>query len=279
MTKTNNKLITIFEKHPVRRRRDDKQEKWYFSVVDIIAILTESADPRNYWKVLKNRLRREESEVVTKCNQLKMQAADGKFYLTDAADVETILRLVQSVPSPKAEPLKIWLAKTGYERMQETIDPELAVSRGRKTWQMMGRSKKWIEQRMLSVETRNKLTDYWSEHGISKRDEYARLTNIIHQEWSGLSVKSHKNLKRIREHNLRDHMDEAELIFTALAELSARRISEAEKAEGYDPNKSCAIKGGRISGEARKKLEEQTGKKVVTGENFLPPTKEKKKLK
>ena len=231
MTKTNNKLITIFEKHPVRRRWDDKQEKWYFSVVDIIAILTESADPRNYWKVLKNRLRREESEVVTKCNQLKMQAADGKFYLTDAADVETILRLVQSVPSPKAEPLKIWLAKTGYERMQETIDPELAVSRGRKTWQMMGRSKKWIEQRMLSVETRNKLTDYWSEHGISKRDEYARLTNIIHQEWSGLSVKSHKNLKRIREHNLRDHMDEAELIFTALAELSARRISEAEKAE------------------------------------------------
>ncbi len=279
MTKTNNKLITIFEKHPVRRRWDDKQEKWYFSVVDIIAILTESADPRNYWKVLKNRLRREESEVVTKCNQLKMQAADGKFYLTDAADVETILRLVQSVPSPKAEPLKIWLAKTGYERMQETIDPELAVSRGRKTWQMMGRSKKWIEQRMLSVETRNKLTDYWSEHGISKRDEYARLTNIIHQEWSGLSVKSHKNLKRIREHNLRDHMDEAELIFTALAELSARRISEAEKAEGYDPNKSCAIKGGRISGEARKKLEEQTGKQIVNNRNYLRPIGEFKKIK
>lgn len=279
MTKTNNKLITIFEKHPVRRRWDDKQEKWYFSVVDIIAILTESADPRNYWKVLKNRLRREESEVVTKCNQLKMQAADGKFYLTDAADVETILRLVQSVPSPKAEPLKIWLAKTGYERMQETIDPELAVSRGRKTWQMMGRSKKWIEQRMLSVETRNKLTDYWSEHGISKRDEYARLTNIIHQEWSGLSVKSHKNLKRIREHNLRDHMDEAELIFTALAELSARRISEAEKAEGYDPNKFCAIKGGRISGEARKKLEEQTGKQIVNNRNYLRPIGEFKKIK
>ncbi len=243
MAKTNNKLITIFEEHPVRRHWDSKQEKWYFSVVDIIAILTESADPRNYWKVLKNRLKKEESEVVTKCNQLKMIASDGKFYLTDAADVETILRLVQSVPSPKAEPLKIWLAKTGYERMRETVDPELAVSRGRKTWQMMGRSKKWIEQRMLSVETRNKLTDYWSEHGISKREEYARLTNIIHQEWSGLSVKSHKNLKRLREHNLRDHMDEAELIFTALAELSTRRISEAEKAEGYDPNKSCAIKG------------------------------------
>ncbi len=269
MTKTNNELVAIFEEHPVRRHWDAKQEKWYFSVVDIIAILTQSADPRNYWKVLKNRLNKEGSEVVTKCNRLKMQASDGKYYFTDAGDIEMIFRLVQSVPSPKAEPLKLWLAKTGYERMQETIDPELAVSRGRKTWVQMGRSKKWIEQRMLGVETRNKLTDYWADHGISKSDEFAKLTNIIHQEWSDLSVKSHKNLKELKQHNLRDHMSEAELIFTALAELSTRQISETEKAEGYAPNESCAKRGGKISGDARKKLEEQTGKKIVNGGNYL----------
>lgn len=274
----NNKLVAIFEEHPVRRHWDEKGEKWYFSVVDIIGILSGSSDPRNYWKVLKNRLNKEGSEVVTKCNQLKMRASDGKLYLTDVADVETIFRLVQSVPSPKAEPLKLWLAKVGYERMQETVNPELAVSRGRKTWQMMGRSQKWIEQRMLGVETRNKLTDYWSGHGVEKSEEYAKLTNIIHQEWSGLSVKSHKNLKNLKTQNLRDHMSEAEIIFTALAELSSRQISEKEKADGYSQNERTARKGGKISGDARKALEQQTGKKVVSSENFLPPD-DKKKLK
>jgi hypothetical protein len=275
----NNRLIAIFEDHPVRRTWNEKEEKWYFSVVDIIGILSQSADPRNYWKVLKNRLNKEGSEVVTKCNQLKMQASDGKYYLTDVADVETIFRLVQSVPSPKAEPFKLWLAKVGYERMQETVDPELAVNRGRKTWQMMGRSQKWIEQRMMGVETRNKLTDYWAEHGIEKSEEFAKLTNIIHEEWSGLSVKGHKNLKGLKSQNLRDHMSEAEIIFTALAELSTRQISEKEKAEGYLPNENTARKGGRISGNARRELEEQTGKKVVNSENFLPPQKSIKKLK
>lgn len=275
----NNKLIVIFEEHTVRRHWDAKQEKWYFSVVDIIKILTDQTDyqtARKYWNKLKERLKKEGNQSVTNCHQLKMQSSDGKFYLTDAGDIEMIFRLVQSVPSPKAEPLKLWLAKTGYERMRETIDPELAVSRGRKTWIQMGRSKKWIEQRMLGVETRNKLTDYWSDHGISKSDEFAKLTNIIHQEWSGLSVKSHKNLKGLKQHNLRDHMSEAELIFTALAELSTRQISEAEKAEGYFPNESCAKKGGKISGDARKKLEKQTGKKVVNGGNYLAQNKIKK---
>ena len=275
----NNKLIAIFEDQPVRRTWDGKTEKWLFSVVDVIGILSQSADPRNYWKVLKNRLNKEGSEVVTKCNQLKMRASDGKMYLTDAADVETIFRLVQSVPSPKAEPFKLWLAKVGYERMQETVDPELAVSRGRKNWQMMGRSQKWIEQRMMSVETRNKLTDYWADHSISKGEEFAKLTNIIHQEWSGLSVKSHKSLKGLKTQNLRDHMSEAEIIFTALAELSTRQISEKEKAEGYGQNENTARKGGQISGNARKALEEQTGKKVVNSENFLPIKKKPKKLK
>ncbi len=279
MNKENNRLIAIFEDQPVRRTWDGKAEKWLLSVVDIIGILSQSTNPRNYWKVLKNRLNKEGSEVVTKCNQLKMLAPDGKMRETDAADVETIFRLIQSVPSPKAEPFKLWLAKVGYERMRETVDPELAVSRGRTNWQTMGRSQKWIEQRMLSVETRNKLTDYWSDHGIKKGDEFAKLTNIIHQEWSGLSVKSHKSLKNLKSQNLRDHMSEAEIIFTALAELSTRHISEKEKAEGYGQNEVVARKGGQISGNARKALEEQTGKKIVNSENFLPTQKEPKKLK
>lgn len=275
----NNKLIAIFEDQPVRRSWNEREEKWYFSVVDIIGILSQSADPRKYWNKLAERLRNEGSEVVTKCHHLKLMAKDGKKYLTDVADVETIFRLVQSVPSPKAEPFKLWLAKVGYERMQETVDPELAVNRGRKTWQMMGRSQKWIEQRMMSVETRNKLTDYWADHGIEKSEEFAKLTNIIHQEWSGLSVKTHKNLKNLTYQNLRDHMSEAEIIFTALAELSTRQISEKEKAEGYGKNENAAHKGGQISGNARKALEGQTGKKVVSSENFLPTKKEPKKLK
>ncbi len=274
----NGKLIAVFEEHPVRRIWNEKEEKWYFSVVDVIGILSKSIDPRNYWKVLKSRLKNEGSEVVTRCNQLKMRAADGKLYVTDAADVETIFRLVQSVPSPKAEPFKLWLAKVGYQRMQETVDPELAVQRGRKNWQMMGRSKKWIEQRMTGVETRNKLTDYWFEHGIDKASEFARLTNIIHSEWSGLSVKQHKGLKNLSSENLRDHMSEAEIIFTALAELSTRQISEAERAEGYKENTKVARKGGRISGNARKALEKESGKRIVNSDNFLAPRKKGGKI-
>jgi hypothetical protein len=274
------KSIAIFDNEPVRRVWLEKEEKWVFSVVDIIGILTESKDARTYWKVLKHRLITEGSnQTVTNCNQLKLVALDGKMRLADVADVETIFRLIQSIPSPKAEPFKLWLAKVGYERMQETVDPELAISRGRKHWQMMGRSQKWIEQRMTNVETRNKLTDYWSDHGIDKGEEFARLTNIIHQEWSGLSVKSHKKIKKLTHHNLRDHMSEAEMLFTSLAELSTGEISEKEKAEGYNKNEIVAKKGGKISGDARKALESQIGKKVVSPENYLPIKKEPKKIK
>lgn len=275
----NNKTIAIFEDVPVRRIWDEKEEKWYFSVVDVIRILTDSVNPRDYWFQMKIRVKGEDGiELSTICRQLKLEAKDGKKYMTDTADVENVLRIIQSIPSPKAEPFKSWLAKVGYERIQETVDPELAVGRARKNWQMLGRSKKWIEQRMLGVETRNKLTDYWADHGIAKGDEFAKLTNIIHQEWSGLSVKDHKEIKGLKQHNLRDHMNEAELIFTALAELSTRQIAENNKAEGFDPNEAAARKGGRISGDARKQLETQSGKNVVSGDNYLKPIDDIKKL-
>lgn len=263
------KRVVLFDEHPVRRSWDEKQEKWYFSVVDVVRILTASPDSGAYWRKLKQRLVEEGSEVVTFCHGLKLEAADGKKYETDCADIEGLFRIIQSVPSPKAEPFKRWLAKTGYERMQETIDPEKTVTRARKTWQAMGRSQKWINQRMLSIENRNKLTDYWGDHGVEKPDEYARLTNVIHQEWSGITVKEHKNLKGLGQENLRDHMSDAELIFTSLAELSARQISEATKAEGYKPNEVAAKRGGKISGNARAELEAQTGKKVITNKNLL----------
>jgi len=210
---------------------DEEKEKWYFSVIDIVAALTDQSDfqmARKYWNKLKERLIKEGNESVTNCHQLKLISADGKKYATDVADVETILRLVQSVPSKKAEPIKLWLAKVGYERIEEMNDPEKALNRSREYWQKHGRSEKWIQQRMMSQETQNKLTDYWSGHGIEKKDEFAILTSIIHKEWSNLTVKEHKNLKGLKTQNLRDHMSEAELIFTALAELSTRQIAETE---------------------------------------------------
>ncbi len=233
----NDYQIVTFKDKRIRRQWDKEAEKWYFSVVDIIAVLTNQSDHKkaqSYWTTLKNRLKEEGSEVVTKCDQLKMQASDGKFYKTDAADVETLLRLIQSVPSPKAEPIKLWLAKVGYERIQEVSDPEKALNRSRSYWQRMGRSQKWIQQRMMGQETRNKLTDYWKEHDVKKQDEYAILTNIIHQEWSDVTVKEHKKLKGLKVENLRDHMTEAELIFTALAELSTRQIAENMQTKGLE---------------------------------------------
>ncbi len=230
----------VFEDFKIRRVYDEKTETWLFSVVDIIQALTQQVAyqaARNYWKVLKNRLKKEGSETVTKCNQLKMVAEDGKLRLTDAANAETLLRLIQSVPSPKAEPIKLWLAKVGYERMQEMADPSRLLDRARETWQKHGYSEKWIQQRMMGQETRNKLTDYWKEHGIKKPDEFAILTNIIHQEWANISVKDHKKAKRLKSETLRDHMSEAELIFTALAEFSTRQIAETMLAEGMKETK------------------------------------------
>ena len=273
------KDLAIFEGHRIRRLYDEKTETWWFSVVDIIQVLTQQPDykaAQNYWKVLKHRLNKEGSQLVTNCNQLKLEAADGKSYLTDVATAETLLRLVQSVPSPKAEPIKLWLAKTGYERMQEMADPARALERARATWQKHGRSDKWIQQRMTGQETRNKLTDYWATHDIKKGDEYAILTNLIHQEWSGVSVNAHKVLKGLKTENLRDHMSEAELIFTALAELSTRQIAETVAATGMAENQTAAKTGGKIAKRARLELEAQTGKRVVTGENYLPPGNVKK---
>ena len=268
----------FFEEHQIRRVYDEATETWLFSVIDIVQVLTQQPDyqtARKYWNKLKERLVKEGSESVTNCHRLKLPAADGKNYLTDVATAETLLRLVQSVPSPKAEPIKLWLAKVGYERMQEMADPALSLERARETWQKHGRSEKWIQQRMTGQETRNKLTDYWASHDIKQGEEYAILTNIIHQEWAEVSVKAHKEMKGLQTHNLRDHMSEAELIFTALAELSTRQIAESVEATGMIENEAAAKTGGGIARKARLELEAKTGRKVVGGENFLPPNKRK----
>jgi hypothetical protein len=268
--------IKLFEDKKVRSHYDSEKEIWYFSVVDIIGILTNQPSvsrARNYWKVLKSRLLKEGNELVTNCNQLKMQAEDGKFYKTDVGNVELIFRIIQSIPSPKAEPFKQWLSKVGYERLQEIQDPSLSMDRARENWQKMGRSEKWIQQRMTGQETRNKLTDFWKESGVTQKDEFAFLTNIIHQEWTGITVKAHKQIKGLKSQNLRDHMNEAELLFTALAELSTRQIAETENAKGVNENAKAGKKGGAIAKNARRELEAKTGKNVITGENFLPPPK------
>lgn len=267
-----------FENYNIRRVYDEETETWYFSVVDIIRALLQQPDfqaARNYWKVLKNRLNKEGSETVTNCNRLKLPAEDGKMRLTDVASPEVLLRLIQSVPSPKAEPIKLWLAKVGYERMQDMADPSRSLDRARGYWQQQGRSEKWIQQRMTGQETRNKLTDYWKDHDISEESEFAILTNIIHREWSGLKVQEHKTLKGLKSQNLRDHMSEAELIFTALAELSTRQIAESTNATGLKENEEAGKKGGGIAKKARLDLEDKTGRSVVTGENFLPPGRKK----
>jgi hypothetical protein len=271
--------IKLFEEKKVRTHWDVDREKWFFSVIDVVEILTDSPRPRKYWNALKTKLTSEGSELSQFLGQLKMQAEDGKMRETDVADTETLLRIIQSIPSPKAEPFKQWLAKVGYERIQELNDPEQSLDRARKNWQKLGRSEKWIQQRMTGQETRNKLTDYWKDAGIKERDEFALLTNIIHQEWTGLTVNKHKDLKGLDTQNLRDHMTEAELIFTALAELSTRQIAESDEAKGLRENAKASKKGGAVAKNARLELESKTGKSVVTGENFLPPANENKQLK
>lgn len=273
--------LSLFEGNRIRHIYDEEKEIYYFSVIDIVTILIEKdyQSARKYWNKLAQRLREEGSEqTVTNCHQLKLESSDGKKYKTDVADIKTIFRIIQSVPSKKAEPIKQWLAKVGQERVQEMADPSNAIDRARDTYKKLGRSEKWIQQRMTGQETRNKLTDYWKDHEITEGEEYAILTNIIHQEWSGLSVKEHKNLKGLKSQNLRDHMSEAELIFTALAELSTRQIAESENATGLEENKSSAQKGGKIAREAREKLELQTGQNVVTDSNFLPTSKNHKQI-
>jgi len=265
--------LAVFEDYKIRRIFDEETETWYFSVVDIVQALLQQPDfqtARKYWNKLKERLGKEGSQTVTDCHRLKLIAEDGKMRLTDVANPETLLRLIQSVPSPKAEPIKMWLAKVGYERMQDMADPARSLDRARDYWQQHGRSEKWIQQRMMGQETRNKLTDYWKEHEIRRESEFAILTDIIHREWAGVKVQEHKALKGLKTQNLRDHMSEAELIFTALAELSTRQIAETMEATGMKENKVAGKKGGGIARKARVDLEENTGRSVVTGESFLP---------
>ena len=272
-----NETIAVFETKEVRRHYDKATDTWYFSVVDIVAALTDSANATDYLKKLRKRDVELGFYIGTNCPQVDM-LINGKKRKTLAGKVKDIFRIIQSIPSPKAEPFKQWLAKVGYERMQEIQDPEMSLDRARDNWQKLGRSEKWIQQRMTGQETRNKLTDYWKESGVQKSDEFAFLTNIIHQEWTGLTVKKHKNLKGLKSQNLRDHMSEAELIFTALAELSTRQIAETEKAKGVSQNATAGKKGGKIAGDARMALEQKTGKNVITSESFLPPAKEKNLL-
>ncbi len=271
---TEEQTFIAFENTPIRRHFDEATANWYFSIVDVIAVLSESVNPRDYWFRMKVRVKTEDGlELSTVCRQLKLKSSDGKKYATDCANVEGLLRIIQSIPSPKAEPFKQWLAKVGYERIQDMTDPARSLDRAREYWQQHGRSEKWIQQRMMGQETRNKLTDYWKEHEISKEDEYTILTNIIHQEWTGVSIKKHKDMKGLKTQNLRDHMSEAELIFTALAELSTRQIAESVDATGMTENADAGKKVGKIAKGARLELEQKTGKSVVSGENFLAPSK------
>ena len=271
--------LALFETYKIRRYFDEETETWYFSVVDVAGALTDSVNPRDYWFKMKLRVKSDDGfELSTICRQFKMKSPDGKMRLTDTANVQGLLRIIQSIPSPKAEPFKQWLAKVGYERMRDMADPARSLDRAREYWQQQGRSEKWIQQRMMGQETRNKLTDYWRDHEIQGESEYAILTNIIHHEWTGVSVKKHKAMKNLQTQNLRDHMSEAELIFTALAELSTRQIAESVEATGMEENAEAGKKGGRIAKRARQELEQKTGRSVVTGENFLPPSDGKKEI-
>jgi prophage antirepressor-like protein len=271
------KNIKLFEQTQIRSYWNEKEEQWYFSVVDIVEALTDSVNATDYLKKLRKRDPELGSYLGTNCPQIGM-LTNGKIRKTLSGTVRDIFRIIQSIPSPKAEAFKQWLAKVGYERMQEISDPEQSLDRARVNWQQLGRSEKWIQQRMTGQETRNKLTDYWKESGVQKQDEFAFLTNIIHHEWAGLTVKNHKDLKGLKSQNIRDHMSEAELIFTALAELSTRQIAETDMAKGIKQNAVAGKKGGKIAKDARLALEQKTGKKVITGENFLPPSKGNKKL-
>lgn len=270
--------IKLFEDYKVRTSWDKEKETWYFSVVDIVAILTESKDPRTYWKVLKNRLKAEGNETVTNCNQLKMVAHDGKLRLTDVLNTEGVLRLVQSIPSPKAEPFKLWLAKVGSERLDEIQDPEIAINRALQYYLAKGYSPEWVNQRLKSIEIRKALTDEWQRSGV-KDSQYAILTDIITKEWSGMKTREYKDFKRLKKESLRDNMSNMELVLNMLAEVSTTEISKQRNPKTLDENKSVAKQGGSVAKEARKKLELETGKSVITDENFLQQKKKPKQIK
>lgn len=275
------KAIAIFEGSHIRRHWDEEKELWYFSVVDIIAALTNSENPRKYWNKLAERLRKEGSELVTKCHQLKMVASDGKYYLTDVADTETMLRLIQSVPSPSAEPFKLWLARVGYERLEETADPELAIDRALKTYLQKGYSKGWINQRLKSIEIRKELTDEWEVRGVKQGLEFAILTDEITKAWTGMTTREYKKLKSLKKENLRDNMTNLELVLNMLAETATTEISHKREPGTLDESKKVANEGGSVAGNARRDIELKTGNKVLTSHNAktLRRKKEPKRIK
>lgn len=266
-----NDKIQLFEDKKIRTAWDEEKEEWYFSVVDVVGVLTDQDTPRNastYWAVLKKRLKDEGAdELLTNCKQLKMTAADGKKRLTDVANTAQLLRIIQSIPSPKAEPFKVWLAEVGRERIEETIDPELAIDRALETYQKKGYSDEWIHQRILSIRIRNNLTEEWDKRGVKKGLEYAILTDEISRAWSGMSTRQYKNLKGLKKENLRDNMSDAELVLNMLAELSTTELSKAEQPQNFEENRNVAQRGGRVAGNARKEIEQQTGKPIITSEN------------
>lgn len=266
MQKNNNSIVLFGQKH-VRRAWEPEKELWFFSIIDVVEILTESPSPRKYWSVLKTRLKKEGSQLATKCSQLKLMAADGKNYLTDVADTETMLRLIQSIPSPKAEPFKLWLARIGYERLEETEDPELAMDRAMKTYLKKGYSRSWINQRLKSIEVRKELTDEWEERGMKEGLEYAILTDEITKAWAGKSVKEYKSHKGLKKQNLRDNMTNLELVLNMLAETSTTEISKNERPKGLIENKKVAKSGGQVAGKARKEIEQRISKSIVSSKN------------
>ena len=259
--------IAIFEGKRIRRHWDNKKELWYFSIIDVVEVLTGSTIPRRYWSDLKIKFQKEGSEVYEKIVQLKMQAADGKYYQTDTADTEVILRIIQSIPSPNAEPFKLWLARVGYERLEETADPELAINRALKTYLQKGYSHEWINQRLKSIEIRKALTDEWEDRGVNEGLEFAILTDEISQAWAGLTTKQYKNLKSLKKENLRDNMTNLELVLNMLAETATTEISQKRQPTSFPENKKVAREGGTVAGNARKEIESKTGRKVVSRKN------------
>ena len=263
----NNENLQLFENQAIRTAWDEQNEEWYFSIVDVVGVLTESPNPQTYWRVLKKRLKDEGNETVTNCNALKMKAADGKRRLTDVANTEQLLRIIQSIPSKKAEPFKLWLAEIGRERIEETLDPERIAERLVATYERKGYTREWINQRLMAISARKELTDEWKDCGIEKGMEYAILTDELTKAWSGMTTRQYKNLKGLKKESLRDNMSTTELVLNMLAETAAKEISQTTKPVGFEENRKVAVQGGDIAGNARKAIEAQTGKPVITNQN------------
>lgn len=276
--KTEEYIVEFFEQE-IRSFWEEEEGERYFALVDVCEKLADTSDPKGYWRDIKRRWRKKEQSFLERLRRIKILSKDGKQRYTDMADLETVFRCIQRIPSDKAEFFRIWLATTGQERIREIKDPERGLDRALENWRKMGRNEKWILQRMMSQETRHRLTEYWGSHGITEGEEYRTLTNAVHEAWSNMTVQEHKDLKGLKSQNLRDHMTEAELIFMALAEMAVRQIAEGRESNGYEANIASAECGGKIARNARKELEEKTGKNILSKKNFLSPSPAKKENK